>query len=133
MTDWWVGVWIDGWMDGWLAYRRGYFKPIWTFDSIFININLKNRITTIDQALSNQNFLIYYNFLILFNVIQIDGFLFYFTELLLWQSPVLVYILQQMSDSTISLALQAFANDTNGKRCLCFLSALFLHRSNVPS
>lgn len=76
MTDWWVGVWIDGWMDGWLAYRRGYFKPIWTFDSIFININLKNRITTIDQALSNQNFLIYYNFLILFNVIQIDGFLF---------------------------------------------------------
>lgn len=133
MTDWWVGVWIDGWMDGWLAYRRGYFKPIWTFDSILININLKNRITTIDQALSNQNFLIYYNFLILFNVIQIDGFLFYFTELLLWQSPVLVYILQQMSDSTISLALQAFANDTNGKRCLCFLSALFLYRSNVPS
>lgn len=79
MTDWWVGVWIDGWMDGWLAYRRGYFKPIWTFDSIFININLKNRITTIDQALSNQNFLIYYNFLILFNVIQIDGFLFIYS------------------------------------------------------
>lgn len=59
MDDRWVDGWMDDrWVDGWMEdylTGRGYFKPIWVFESILININIKNRTITIDQSLSKQN------------------------------------------------------------------------------
>lgn len=92
-VDGWMGVWIDQWVNGWVfgcmglmnrwktgyLTRRRYFKPIWIFEYILININIRNGITTIDLKLVKQNVSSCYNSFIIFHITQIDlsAFLFY--------------------------------------------------------